>query len=297
MAVKRRIKRAVKRAATAMQSDSLALHRAINQQMQIALGMQYRAAAEQRKPIPFAEIGFNLYSETDEDGILLYIFAVIGTRGRVLVDIGAAGVRGSNTANLLTNHGFTGLLIDGNEAAMPAMREFYASQTGTRYSVPSCIAAMVTRDNIDSVITSHGISGDIDLLCIDIDGNDYWIWDAIHSITPSVVLIEYQDILGPDRSWTIPYQPHFDFSAHPANREHRNYVGASLRAMTKLAGSKGYRLVGTNRGGWNAFFVRDGVGEAMLPTVSVESCFGSAWNRYGMEKRFPLVADLDWVEV
>jgi hypothetical protein len=291
------IKQFVKRAGRAMQSEALALQEAINKQLQIVLTLQYRAAVAEGRKIPFSEIGFNLYSETDEDGILLYIFSVIGMRTRMLVDIGAAGVRGSNTANLLTNHGFSGLLIDGNEAAMPAMREFYANQTGTLYSPPTCMSAMVTRDNINELITAQGVSGDIDLLCIDIDGNDYWIWSAITAVRPSVVLIEYQDILGPERSWVIPYKPDFDYSAHPANREHRNYVGASLSAMVKLGRQKGYRLVGTNRGGWNAFFVREGLGEEMLPEVPVESCFVSAWNRFGMEKRFPLVADLEWVTV
>ena len=292
-----KIKQFVKRAGRMVQSDALALQEAINKQNQIALALQYRAAAAERRRLPFSEVGFNLYSETDEDGILLYLFSVIGMRTRMLVDIGAAGVRGSNTANLLVNHGFDGLLVDGNAEAMPAMREFYASQTGTRYSQPTCISAMVTRDNINELIASHGISGDVDLLCIDIDGNDYWIWSAITTITPAVVLIEYQDILGPERSWVIPYKPDFDFSAHPANREHRNYVGASLRAMVKLGKQKGYRLVGTNRGGWNAFFVRDGLGDELLPEVPVEACFESKWNRFGMEQRFPLVADLEWVTV
>ncbi|HEX6178435.1 MAG TPA: hypothetical protein VF057_08740, partial [Thermoanaerobaculia bacterium] len=230
--MKQSVRKLVKQAARVVQSDSLALQEAINKELQIVLSLRYREAAAAGRPLPFADIGFNLFSETDEDGILLYVFSVIGMRTRMLVDIGAAGIRGSNTANLLINHGFTGLLVDGNEQAMPAMREFYASQTGTRYSPPQCVASMVTRDNINELIRSHRVSGDIDLLCIDIDGNDYWIWEAIDSVTPSVVLIEYQDILGPDRSWTIPYKPDFDFSVHPANREHRNYVGASLRAMT-----------------------------------------------------------------
>ncbi|HVG23371.1 MAG TPA: hypothetical protein VND45_04395 [Thermoanaerobaculia bacterium] len=295
--MKQQLKNFVKSASRAVQSDALALQGAINKELQILLSMQYRAAAAAGRPIPFSDIGINLYSETDEDGILLYIFSVIGMRSRVVVDIGAAGIHGSNTANLLTNHGFNGLLLDGNGDGIEIIREYYATHNDTKYQPPVCKQAMITRDNVNEIITSNGISGEIDLLCIDIDGNDYWIWDAINAVTPSVVLIEYQDILGPDRSWVIPYKPDFDFSAYDVNREHRNYVGASLRAMSKLAAKKGYRLVGTNRGGWNAFFVRNGLGDGVLPAVPVESCFGSAWNRFGMEKRFPLVKDLEWVEV
>jgi hypothetical protein len=295
--MKQQLKNFVKSASRAVQSDALALQGAINKELQILLSLQYRAATEAGRAMPFSDIGMNLYSETDEDGILLYIFSVIGMKTRVLVDIGAAGIHGSNTANLLTNHGYTGLLLDGNEEGIAVMREFYSTYNGTKYQPPTCEAAIITRDNVNEVITSHGISGDVDLLCIDIDGNDYWIWDAMTAITPSVVLIEYQDILGPDRSWVIPYKPDFDFTAYDVNRDHRNYVGASLRAMTRLAERKGYRLVGTNRGGWNAFFVRNGMGENVLPAVPVESCFTSAWNRFGMEQRFPLVQDMEWVEV
>ncbi len=295
--MRQRVSGLVKSASRALQGDALLLQSAINKELQILLSMQYRAAAANGERKPFSEIGFNVYSETDEDGILLYIFSIIGMRTRTLVDIGAAGVQGSNTANLLTNHGYTGLLIDGNSEGVEVLRRHYGSHTYTKYAPPVCVDSMVTRDNINALISGSGFGGEIDLLCIDIDGNDYWIWDAVDAVDPAVVLIEYQDILGPDRAWTIPYRPDFDFSTYEVNREHRNYVGAGLRAMAKLADRKGYRLVGTNRGGWNAFFVKRGRGDEVLPEVSVESCFVSRWNQFGAQHRFPLVAEMEWVDV
>lgn len=291
--MKQPLKNLVKTAARVVQSESLALQKAINKELQILLSLQYRSG---NRP-PLRDAGFNLYSATDEDGILLYIFSLIGMRTRICVDIGAAGIDGSNTPNLILNHGFTGLLLDGNEEGIEIVREFYGTHPITRHMPPKAVAAMITRENVNDIISSNGIRGEIDLLCIDIDGNDYWIWDAITVVDPAVVLIEYQDILGPERSWTIPYKPDFNGRDYEVNRTGHNYNGASLRALTRLGERKGYRLVGTNRAGWNAFFVKNGRGDGELPAVPVESCFDSPWNRYGMEHRFPLVANMEWVEI
>lgn len=292
--MKRQVKKLIHYAGRMVQSESLSLQNAINKELQILLSMQYRAS--DRRP-SLRDAGFNLYSATDEDGILLYIFSLIGMRSRICVDIGAANIVGSNTPNLILNHGFTGLLIDGSESGMQNVREFYAQHPATAHMPPKAVTSLVTAENINDVITSNGVQGEIDLLGIDIDGNDYWIWEAITCVDPAVVLIEYQDILGPDRAWTIPYKPDFNGDAYEVNREQHNYNGASLRALARLGKRKGYRLVGTHRYGWNAFFVKNGRGEDVLPEVTVESCFDSPWNRYGMEHRFPLVANMEWVEI
>ncbi len=123
------------------------------------------------------------------------------------------------------------------------------------------------------------------------------MWKAIDSIRPRVVIIEYQDILGPDRSVTIPYAPKFSRDQYAENAKNNNYVGASLRAMVKLGAVKGYRLVATNLRGYNAFFVRQDLAAEALPEIPVESGFRHTWNEYGMRERWPLVAHLPWVEV
>ena len=111
------------------------------------------------------------------------------------------------------------------------------------------------------------------------------------------MLVEYQDILGPERCWTIPYRPDFDAGVFAVNKERNNYCGASLAALVKLGRQKGYRLVGRSRGGWNAVFVRNGEGDSAFPEVEAQSCFRYPWNLRGMAQRFPLVASMEWVEV
>ncbi|HNB37082.1 MAG TPA: hypothetical protein PK414_12730 [Anaerolineales bacterium] len=272
------------------------MERPLSRQNQILLSLKYREFAEiHKKPLEFESIYFDEYSETGEDGILLYIFSLIGATNRKFADIGCGGINGNNTTNLTLNHGFSGLMVDGDKNSILSARRFFEYQNASsRLTLKS---AFVSAENINAMLSQHGLQGSIDLLSIDIDGIDYWLWKAIDVIDPRVVLVEYQDLLGPDLAWTIPYKPDFDASSYPANKENKNYCGASLRAFTKLANSRGYRLVGCNRGGWNAFFVKNGLADDVLPEVSVESCFKSDWNRYGMEHRFPLVKDMEWVEV
>ena len=267
-------------------------------QTQMQLIALYRQRLERRDlPIDFEEIGFNEYSPTYEDGILLYIFSLIGMSTKKLLDIGAGTVKGSSTANLIVNHGFTGLLIDGNPQNATLLNDYYATHPETRYGPPTTLSMMVHRENVNRILASHDVKGEIDLLCIDVDGIDYHLWQAINVIQPHVILVEYQDILGPEKSWTIPYSTDFNPKAYSANKASNNYCGASLQAFATLGRQKGYRLVGCNKGGWNAFFIRAGLGEEELPEVTVESCFKYEWNKYGMENYLPLVEKMEWIEV
>ena len=142
-------------------------------------------------------MAFDIFSATGEDGILLYFFALAGMTNRRCVDIGAGGVRGSNVANLVVHHGFEALLVDGNARALHEAAAFYRERPETSFWPPVTAAARVTAENVDDLLTRHDFAGPIDLLCIDVDGIDYWIWNSVRVIEPRVVVIEYQDILGP----------------------------------------------------------------------------------------------------
>lgn len=206
---------------------------------QVLLSLRFKEMMHMGIPMPsFDEVGFRAYSENDEDGILLYIFTIIGVTNKHVVDIGAAGIQGSNTANLIINHGWVGLLIDGNEQAVKASQEFYASCRDTKNFPPTIVQAWVTAENINSLISEHGFIGEIDLLSIDIDGMDYWVWKAIECINPRAVVVEYLDIIGPNKALVVPYRPDFRRSDYDVNSRYPNYVGASLPAFVKLA-SKG----------------------------------------------------------
>ncbi len=268
-----------------------------NRQTQILLSLRYKEVAARKESLSFEDVGFNVYSVTHEDGILLYIFSLIGFTNRKCVDIGAGSIRGSSVANLIMNHGFTGLLVDGDPHSIAVAKDFYLSQSEDSFTPPNLISAMVTAEGINKLLEGHKYTGAMDLFCLDIDGVDYWIWKALDIIQPRVVVVEYQDLLGPDHAWTVPYSPTFSTENYPVNKHDKNYCGASLRAFVNLGKQKGYRLIGCNKGGWNAFFLRNDIGADIFPEVSVESCLQSEWNLYGYKHRYPLVKDMEWVEV
>lgn len=269
--------------------------RALLQVGQLQLAMHYRTLAAAGGPMPgYRDVGFGVFCDADEDGILLYLLSLVGSGRKQLVDLGSASMSSSNTSNLILHHGWTGLLVDANEEAVTgAEADFRAAGV----IPPTMVSAWLTAEDINDLLREHGPTGEVDLLSIDIDGNDYWLWNAIEAITPRVVVIEYQDILGPERSVTIPYDPTFSRDRYDVNATSNNYVGASLRAMVKLGVHKGYRLVATNSYGFNAFFVRSDLASDLIAEIAVEDGFPHPWNDYGMRERWPLVADMPWQEV
>jgi hypothetical protein len=265
---------------------------------QVLLRMLYKALlASGATPPRLDEVGFTAYSQTDEDGILLYIFSVIGAPHRTAVEICAGDGVECNTANLLVHHGWTGLLVDGDAALVERGRAFYRADPRTRIDPPAFVHAWVTRDNVNRIVRDAGFGGEIDLLSIDVDGMDYWLWEALDVVEPRVVVVEYQDILGPHDALTVPYQDDFNAYDHPTTDGMPNYCGASLPAFVQLARTRGYRLVGCNRYGYNAFFVREPLGREALPEIAVEECFRHPRVRRGMRERLPTVRDLPWVAV
>lgn len=168
----------------------------------------------------------SVFSQGGQDGVLEAIFNQIGHGGKLFFDIGARdGVELSNTANLRMGYGWNGLLLD--------VTPLHENVTG----------AMVTKDNINEMwllvnknnINEISLIDDADLLNCDIDGNDFWIWEALQS-QPKVVCIEYNSKFRNDESYTIAYNPDHKW-------EGDDYYGASLLALKKLGEKKGYTLV------------------------------------------------------
>ena len=263
--------------------------------LQNMLKFQYKQMVQADMQMPsFEDVGFKTYSEADEDGILHYIFALIGTTNKRLLDIGAAGINISNTANLVINHGWKGLLIEGDLKRVLSARKFYETFPNIRNYPPVVVDKWVTSDNVNQVIMENGFSGDIDLLSIDIDGVDYWIWDAINCMQPRVVIVEYQCIWGPEKSVTVPNSPDFKPEYHG---RFGIYSGASLAAFVKLGKRKGYRLVGCSRYGYNAFFIQNGIGEEFFPEIPAKDCFKHPFTHWARKKFLNEIEELEWVEV
>ena len=191
--------------------------------------------------------GFKVYSQHDEDGIVQEIFRRIGTATRTFVEFGVETGIECNTVKLLIE-GWRGLWIEANAQACKAITSnFDPFLKDKRLTL---LQSLVTAENINTLIRSGDLNGEIDLLGIDIDFNDYWVWKAIEVVNPRVVVIEYNAGLRPPMSLTVPYQPN-----HAGGGT--NFFGASLEALVRLGRRKGYRIVSCNISGSNAFFVRE----------------------------------------
>lgn len=261
---------------------------------QILLTLKYRELLAGGQTLPsLNEVGFRAFSQYDEDGILLYLFALLGVVHRQAVEICAGDGIECNAANLIINHGWHALLVDGQQENVTRGRRFYARCRDTSLSPPKFVHAWVEPDNVNALIEENGASGEIDLLTIDLDGMDYWVWQAITCIRPRVVVTEYQGGWEAEQALTLPYQK--NFSSWALSQGRWGIEGASLLALTKLATQKGYRLVGCNRNDTNAFFVRNDLGAEFLPEVSVASCLQTL--RSLDPQRRAALKKMEWTEV
>jgi hypothetical protein len=211
--------------------------------VQALLRERYLAPAQLPYPERLTARRFRLSSQNQEDGITLALLNEAGATNCRFVEIGS-GLSGGNSGFLARECGWSGLMVDGHAA--------HIVQVGRRFPTVKAVAAWVTRENVNDLIASHGYAGDVDLFSLDLDGCDYWIWEAMTACSPRIVILEYNSMFGPDRAVTIPYDPKFD-----RHRHHTAYYGASLSALTRLSARKGYRLVAVEPSGVNAFFLRD----------------------------------------
>ena len=270
-------------------------HLALSKISQVTLQLKYQELKAQNRQLPkFNDVEFREFSQNGEDGILLYIFALIGTTNKKCVEICAGDGIQCNTANLIINHGWSGLLFDGDRSLVEKGQNFYKSHPDTFTYPPKFVHAWVTAENINQILLDHDFTREIDLLSLDIDGVDYWIWKAIDKIQPRVVVAEIQAIWGGDRSVTVPYDSEFKAQFFDG---FGIYSGASLPAFCRLARDKGYRLVGCQRYGFNAFFIQNGVGEDILPEVSIESCFQHPFADWAKAELLPMVKDKEWIDI
>lgn len=203
---------------------------------------------------------FRSLSQNGEDGMILAIFREIGVATRRFVDIGC-GYNGGNSGVLARELGWSGLMVDAEEDRVDHMRTRFPPQ---RVRVAQ---AWVIRDRFNDFLAEHGMTGEVDLMSIDIDGNDFWLWEELQVCQPRLVIIEYNANFGGERAVVVPYAEDFDRKA-----VHATYFGASLGALAQLAKRKGYRLIGVEPQGINAFFLRDDVGE-WIPGVPAAEAY------------------------
>lgn len=182
----------------------------------------------------------NIYSQSGEDGVLEEIFKILPDQNNWCVEFGAwDGKHLSNTYNLIKNKGWYGVLIEGSKKRFGELNNTYKGNTNV-----IAVNKMVDYEgptSIDSILGQTAIPIDFDLISIDIDGNDYHIWDSIIIYKPKMVVIEFNN--------TIPNDIEFIQEKNVKVNQ-----GNSLLSLTKLAKTKDYELICVTD--CNAFYVR-----------------------------------------
>lgn len=243
---------------------------------------------------------FKVFSQNGEDGIIQHLLRHVPIENEVFVEFGVSDYRESNTRFLLQNDNWKGLVLDGSADNVRTIRAdaiyWKHDLTAERH--------FITKDNINTIISAAGIGGDIGLLSVDIDGNDYWVWQAIDVVQPRIVICEFNSVFGAKHSVTVPYDESFNRrSAHHSCL----FFGASLSALCALAAQKGYDFVGCDSMGVNAFFVRSDLDHGMKRTT-VEDGYVESPHRESRDvagnltyvsgaERVALIADMEVVDV
>jgi hypothetical protein len=248
------------------------------------------------------DVEFSIFSQFGEDGILQYLLRHVKVPETTFVEIGVGNYRESNTRFLVENNNWRGIAINGDDSHA---RYILGSGLAWRHDVEP-VQAFVTRENVDQLITDNGFTGEIGLLSIDVDGVDYWLWSAVTSITPAIVVMEFNALFGPEAAVTVPYDPTFvDAESHYS----RVHFGASLGALAHLGKERGYRLVGISSNAANAFFVLNNLADDTLREVSPQECWraprfltsrnpdGTLSRIRSIEKRLETIADRPLVDV
>ena len=209
---------------------------------------------------------FKVFSQWGEDGIIQHLTKSIEIKNKTFIEFGVADFFESNCRFILMKDNWKGFVIDGSAEYMQRLRQSYFYW---QYHL-NAVDAFITKDNINDLLAKSGFEEDLGILSVDVDGNDYYILEAIEKFKPRILICEYNSVFGGARKITIPYQADF----YRTNAHHSNlYWGASLAALTYLADKKGYALVGTNTAGCNAFYVRKDLINDRLQVLSVETAY------------------------
>ena len=211
------------------------------------------SAGEPAQRLALADFELRAYSQNGEDGVLAEILRRIGVENRFFVEFGVeSGVEG-NCVYLADVAGWQGLFMEADDQMYRLLERKYRPRAGIRTT-----QAIVSPENIEQLLDEAEVPAEPDVLSIDVDGQDYWIWEAIDRRRPRVVVIEYNSALDPGRRLVQPKEvPSWDGT---------DYFGASLGAIRFLGERKGYRLVHTELAGSNAFLVRAELADGRFPS-------------------------------
>jgi hypothetical protein len=265
--------------------------------LRFELGQAQAAMRAHLAPGEWLAAEFQVFSQWNDDGLIQHLVRHVPIERSTFVEFGVESYRESNTRFLLQHNNWSGVIFDGGDAHRQFV--YQQSEIGWRYAIDAR-TAFLTRETINEEFRKAGLCGDIGLLSIDVDGNDYWLWKAIDTVSPRIVICEFNSTFGPEHLITVPYSSEF---SHVEAHYSRLYFGASLPALVELGKQKEHRFVGCESHGANAFFVREDVA-GLLPSLAasegwVRSRFRSSRNRAGQltyvgdhRERLRLIADM-----
>jgi hypothetical protein len=221
---------------------------------------------EQRNSKSLHDYEFSVFSQWGEDGIIQHLTRIVDIGNKTFIEFGVEDFSESNCRFLLVNDNWRGFVIDGSGKNIQELKNSYYYW---KYDLVA-IEAFITRDNINQLLAESGFEQDLGILSVDIDGNDYYVLDAIANFHPRILICEFNAVFGGTRCISVPYDKDFDRTA----KHHSNlYTGASLAAITHLAQNRGYTLVGTNSARNNAFYVRSDLMNDKLQALTVEQAY------------------------
>ncbi|MBU1337212.1 MAG: FkbM family methyltransferase [Alphaproteobacteria bacterium] len=226
--------------------------------------------------------GFRVFSQGDEDGIVLRIFQKIGMANKVVVEIGSncddsdLAIPENISSNLIVNHGWHGVVYELDSTECQRIRHFFAQNSVTKhfhsdsmsggYISPLIENVEVTPENIDDLLRANLSVPEPDLMIIDIDGGDFAIMESMQAIKPRVLVVEFEKRFRELHS--VVQRSRGDFGKY-----YPQSGAASLSAWNKLLSARGYVLCSIATTGFNAFFVRADIAAGALEPVSVRAAF------------------------
>jgi hypothetical protein len=271
------------------------------EEIKILLGNLNNKINSINQPKDLKDIEFKVFSQFGDDGIIQYLIEKIDIPNEYknFIEFGVENYTESNTRYLLFNNNWSGLIMD---SSRKNVNEIINSNYYWKFDL-EVICEFINRDNINELITKSRIDKRIGLLSIDIDGNDYWVWEKIDVIEPIIVIVEFNSNFGFEHKISIPYDKKFERNkAHYSNL----YWGTSLKALKYLSKIKGYSFVCTNSSGNNAYFVKSSEYKKInlnLNKIFYESKFRESRNKKGEKnylsnnKKIKEIMDLEVVDV
>ena len=231
----------------------------------------------------FSDIEFSVFSQFGEDGIINWIVDKIPVSNKTFVEIGTQDYWESNTRFLLKLRNWKGYLIEGS---YDYVKKIKSQRIYWQHNIKA-INSLVTKENINQILSKNVKEKNIGLLSIDIDGNDFWVLKEIASISPDIVICEFNTIFGDLHKIVVPYEKEF-------NRETKHYskiyFGCSIKALISMMERKNYYFLGTCSTGINAFFVKNFYKEHFNETI-LQKVYFPSMVREGLTKEKKLSFD------